>query len=137
METTFTQLNHGWNAQPNAPFPEVRVDGDTVTLEFSANPYQYPSFTDGQRLRLVFRRVWRYGLSSVNDEGWYMGQCRFSGIAPAWGEFYEVSGDLRLEECKIEWKNVTQEPGADYRHYLFYLRDGTFECDAISWELIT
>jgi hypothetical protein len=29
-------------------------------------------------------------LGRTNDEGWYLGQCRFSKVAPTWGEFYHV-----------------------------------------------
>ncbi len=63
-----------------------------------------------------------------------MGQCRFSREAPAWGEFYEVLGDRKLEQCPSDWQRVgeSREPG---RHFLFYLRDGTFECEADDWTL--
>src|SRR4051812_3504921 len=101
MTTQFLQLNHGWNAQPNAPFPKASVEGGSVVLRFQANPYQFPEFQDGQIIRLVFRGVWRYGFSDVNDEGWYRGQCRFSRIAPNWGEFYELSGDLKDGNCAV------------------------------------
>ena len=137
MATTFVQLNHGWNAEPNAPFPEVQLAGDSVVLRFLANPFQFPAFVQGQVLRLAFHGVWRYGFSSVNDEGWFLGQCRFSGIAPSWGEFYELSGDLKLDQCEVEWQYVCEGPPSAARHFLFYFRDETFECDAASWELLT
>ena len=63
-----------------------------------------------------------------------MGQCRFSKVAPAWGEFYEVFGDLRLERCPSDWHEVGR-PQPSGRHFLFYLRDSTFECDADDWSL--
>jgi hypothetical protein len=137
MSTHFIQLNHGWNAEPNAPEPNVSVVGDTLTLEFYANPYLFPQFGDGQRSRLIFSGAWRYFLGGTNDEGWYRGQCRFSGVAPSWGEFYEVSGDLKLDEVQDEWQYVTPQPTCATKHYLFYLRDDTFECDAKSWNLVT
>ena len=84
----------------------------------------------------------------TNDEGWYRGQCRFSRLAPAWGEFYEVRGDLlldfvpdpeefrshgvQLEPRPLRWVTIG-EPGVTSRHFLFYLRDQTFECDATDW----
>lgn len=46
-----------------------------------------------------FKNCARYRFGPENDEGWYLGQCRFSGIAPDWGEFYKVNGDLKLGEC--------------------------------------
>jgi hypothetical protein len=51
-------------------------------------------------------------------------------VAPAWGEFYEVAGDLRLKDCPNDWQVVADATGLPLRHFLFYLRDQTFECDA-------
>ncbi len=69
-------------------------------------------------------------------EGWYRGQCRFSGIAPEWGEFYEVEGDLLLAQEPNDWKaGLAKEPRQGSRHFLFYMRDETFECDAIDWRV--
>jgi hypothetical protein len=134
MATQFRQLNDGWNAEPNAPDPMVQADGDEVVLAVLANPYQFPRFADHQRLRLRFKNARKYRLGPTNGEGWYRGQCRFSGDAPAWGEFYEVSGDLKLDRCPNDWHvlEITRPPG---RHFLFYLRDETFECEADDWTL--
>jgi hypothetical protein len=134
MATQFRQLNDGWNAEPNAPYPRVEVDGHDVVLTFLANPFQFPRFAEGQLLRLRFTGGRKYRLGSTNDEGWYRGQCRFSGEAPAWGEFYEVSGDLKLERSPSDWHFVG-DPRPPGRHFLFYLRDGTFECEADDWVL--
>jgi hypothetical protein len=131
MPTRFTKLNHDWNAEPNAPHPVVRVDGAAVVLEFYANPWQFPRFADGQRLRMVFTNPRRYRLGSTNDEGWHMGQCRFSNLAPAWGEFYEITGDAKLNDIR-DWCIVRPEQPSG-RHFLFYLRDETFECEADDW----
>ncbi len=136
MRTQFTQLNHGWNAQPNAPHINVTVEGPTLSLSFFANLYQFPDFVDGHIIRLRFTDVWRYAIGDVNDEGWYRGQCRFSGIAPAWGEFYEVEGDLLLDQFDADWHVITDRPAENLKHYLFYFRDENFECDALSWERI-
>jgi hypothetical protein len=135
MTTLFTQLNHGWNAEPNAPHPTVEVEGSAVILSFLANPYEFPEFVRGQIIRLRFNNVSRYGVGDINDEGWYRGQCRFSNCAPRWGEFYEVAGDLRLEQFSREW-HLVSEATSTTRHFLFYFRDENFECDAASWERI-
>ena len=131
--TAFKKLNDDWNAEPNAPEPVVRVDGRDVVLEFGLNPWQFPRFTDGQRGHIRFRDAWRYRVGTVNDEGWYRGQCRFSAFAPAWGEFYEVSGDLKLDACPNDWTLVGSHFDSDLRHFLFYFRDEEFECDAVDW----
>ena len=59
------------------------------------------------------------------------------GIAPAWCDFYEVKGDLRIDSDPdpSEWVTL-RSPSLKSRHFLFYLRDETFECDAESWSLV-
>ena len=130
--TTFQQLNHGWNAEPNAPEPRVMVHGADVVVTFLMNPFQFPEFDPQDVGRLRFISCRRYRLGSTNDEGWYRGQCRFSKVAPRWGEFYEVGGDLRLAECPHDWVDVIPE-AEGFRHFLFYFRDEQFECDALDW----
>lgn len=128
--TTFTKLNADWNAEPNAPEPQVVVEGGTLRLTFFLNPFQF-DVAEGSVGELVFSECWRYRLGPTNDEGWYAGKCRFSGLSPAWGEFYEVHGDLR-ESDQLRWTQLAP-PSIGSRHFLFYLRDETFECDAQAW----
>jgi hypothetical protein len=132
--TTFRQLNEAWNAEPNAPDPTVSLDGGDLMVSFRMNPFQFPQFSEGDVGKLRFRSCCRYRLGPTNDEGWYLGQCRFSNVAPEWGEFYEVGGDLRLAECPDDWVEVGS-PQNGLRHFLFYFRDATFECDALDWSL--
>jgi hypothetical protein len=132
MATTFRQLNGGWNAEPNAPNPTVLINGDAVVLRFGLNHFVFPDCSADDLGELTFHKCWRFQLGSMNDEGWYRGQCRFSKLAPKWGEFYEVEGDLRLDEVTEDWTMLSSSD-ASARHFLFYLRDETFECDAQSW----
>lgn len=132
--TSFRQLNHGWNAEPNAPYPQLSVVGTSLLLSFDMNPYIFPEFSEDDRGTLEFSECVRYRLGATNDEGWYRGQCRFSKLAPDWGEFYEVSGDLRLDSSPGDWQQLGIITDA-HVHYLFYLRDKTFECDALGWTL--
>lgn len=134
MATNFIQLNSGWNAEPNAPEPHVTVELDAVVLTFLANAFQFPEFTGGQFLRLRFAGATRYRLGETNDEGWYRGQCRFSGLAPALGEFYEVSGDLKIDQVS-GWSDGPVSQTVEQHHFLFYMRDETFECTASAWQL--
>ena len=107
MGTRFIKLNDDWNADAKAPEPAVTRSGNDVKLEFQLNPFLFRKLSKGDRVRfktfpkgtsgiLRFRNCWRYRLGETDGEGWYLGQCRFSRIAPAWGEFYEVQGDLKL-----------------------------------------
>jgi hypothetical protein len=128
---TFAQLNHGWNAEPNSPVPIVECDGTTVRLSFFLNPFQFEAGGEEvAQLTFTGARHWRLG--PTNDEGWRRGQCRYAGIAPAWGEFYEIVGDDPIRSAPLDWMR-TITGGWDGRHFLFYLRDETFECIAHAW----
>ena len=134
METKFIHLNKEWNAEPNAPEERVKEEPGYLSLTFTANPWAYDGFEENQRLELRFHGCSEWRLGETNDEGWYLGQCRFSKQAPKWGEFYEVVGNTLLEEGPNDWHLIGQGKGK--KHYLFYLRDTTFECRAESYELI-
>lgn len=134
MKTTFRQLNRAWNADPNAPYPKIVVQGTDLDLSFKVNAFMYPQFSEGDLAKIQFLRCRRYRLGPTNDEGWYRGQCRFTRVAPKWGEFYHVEGDLRLQDAPQDWIELG-EIASDSRHYLFYFKDETFECDAESWEI--
>jgi hypothetical protein len=135
MKTTspsFVRLNFDWNAEPNAPEAKVDVAGATVVLRFVLNPWLYQQFVEEQRGSLTFAECRRWRLGSTNDEGWFMGRCRYSGIAPEWGEFYEIVGDDLKRDVPLDWHRTgPDKPGA--RHFLFYLKDSTFECLAMDW----
>ena len=134
MATQFEKLNHGWNAEPNAPDVKMALDASGLTLSFLANPFQFPDFNDGQTIELRFSNVWRYGTGTINDEGWHRGQCRFSKAVRRWGEFYCVTGDLMIDQFNGNWQFITDDPKPNLNHYLFYFRDCNFECDASNWE---
>jgi len=132
LELNFHHLNPDWNAEPNAPEPTVSVIDRTVQLTFFLNPFAYDAEEEEiARLSFVDSSIWRLG--STNDEGWYRGQCRFSEIAPRWGEFYEIQGQVPLVHPGIEWHNLAESVRSD-RHFLFYLRDHTFECRSRNWK---
>jgi hypothetical protein len=134
MSPTFTQLNRGWNADPNGPEPRISVVKSDLTLRFLLNAFQFPNFLEGEEAALVFSNCERFRLGSTNDEGWYMGQCRFSQVAPAWGEFYEIEGEASLLTAPRDWQTLSGSP-TQPRHYLFYFKDETFECVATGWAL--
>ncbi|MGE0548001.1 MAG: hypothetical protein AB7O24_11690 [Kofleriaceae bacterium] len=128
MHTSFIHLNSDWNAEPNAPEPLIRLDGQVLRLTFAINAFDNNRFKEGDQVELVFSQCWRYRLGSTNDEGWHAGQCRFSGLAPRWGEFYEIRGDLLIDRVR-GWR-LNGSPPEHSKHFLFYFRDETFECDA-------
>lgn len=135
METgiQFVKQNRGWNADPNAPEPTTSAENHDVLLRFFLNHWRFKEFKEEEVGILRFRSCSRYRLGPTNDEGWYMGQCRYSGKAPEWGEFYEIAGNDPDRDLPRDWMSVGPT-STNERHFLFYLRDDTFECLAETWE---
>ena len=128
----FVRLNKDWNAEPNAPNEKVAVGGATVRLTFLLNARAYEAEKD-EKACLTFEQCSMWRLGPVNDEGWYSGQCRYSKTAPSWGEFYEVLGEDEQRLTPADWHKLTLSRPEQQRHFLFYLRDHTFECFAADW----
>jgi len=135
MRTEFTKLNTEWDAEPSDPRPTIRIVSSDLSLTFFLNAYVDPAFREYDRGALTFTNCWRYRLGPTNDEGWYKGHCRFKCWAPDWGDFYEVAGDIR-EHGPKDWVLVGPAPQAPTRHFLFYFKDNTFECDASDWDFL-
>jgi len=131
----FTKLNTSYDAEPNAPDPEVTVHGSEVSVYFYLNPFIWDDVEEEDKAVLVFHDVYKYAVTSLNDEGWYLGQCRFSQELP-WGNFYLLDGsnwqsDFPDGEQVIDTALANE---LELQHYLFYFRDETFECVANSYE---
>jgi len=62
MSATFVQLNQGWNAEPNAPCPDVIVQVRDVLLTFFVNAFQFEHFAPDERgvLRFVYQSGIRF-----------------------------------------------------------------------------
>ena len=130
---TFIQLNDGWNAEPNAPNPVTRRTSADLLLEFYLNFHVFPIFAAWEKGMLRFDSVTKFRLGRTNMDGWYFGQCRYSKLAPEWGEFYEITGRDSLADQPNDWQTFNADSIAT-RHFLFYFRDETFEAMAMGWQ---
>jgi hypothetical protein len=125
----FAKLNIGWDADPNVPEPEWSSVEKMLVLRFWLNRWTM-NLEAREQATLTFADPRRWRLGDTNDEGWYRGQCRYSCVAPAWGEFYEIIGTDDRGREPLDW--ITHD-GAGTRHFLFYFRDEAFECFASDW----
>ncbi|MFL4470089.1 hypothetical protein ACERZ8_09500 [Tateyamaria armeniaca] len=130
----FIQLNADWNAEPNAPDLQVEQDDTSLVARFEPNRFIFPEFDRISFILVRFENCERYRITSVNDHGWYGGQCRFSGLAPAWGEFYEILGDTWDDLDATPWIELN---GLGARHFHFYFRDEALEVKAFDWSMQT
>ena len=128
---SFLRLNASWNADPNDSKSFVDAADSMVWFRFLLNRFAYDA-QDGEFGCLIFSDCFAWRLGETNDHGWYSGQCRYSRTAPEWGEFYELTGEDDLRDRPTDWR-TPPVPGRGNRHFLFYLRDETFECIAADW----
>ena len=131
-ELSFQHLNLDWNAEPNAPYVNLVVDGGTARLSFLLNPWAYEA-QEGEVGTVSFVGCSRFRWDATNDHAWFAGKGRYSGQAPKWGEFYEVIGDSRAVS-EPDW-DVLSPDSPNSRHFLFYFRDDTIELVAQDWSL--
>ena len=133
----YKKINTDWNAEPNAPDVKLTVDNTTVKLDFYLNCFNFDRFKADEKGTLVFNKVHKFSFNSMNDEGYFMGKYRYKQTELPWGEFYQLDTD---------WQNDFHEnviillPNADnenLKHFIFFLRDNTFECVAESFQFIS
>ena len=127
----FTRQNQGWNAEPNIATPQLTVEGGDLLLAFPLNYFVFNNFGRGDIGVVRFLDCSKFRIDGTNDEAWYSGDCRYSRLAPAWGEFYEISGVDPTLAGVDDWVSMS---GSGERHFLFYFRDNMFECLADRWQ---
>lgn len=134
----FIKHNIGWDAEPNAPMPEIKLinNNSKLSLSFYLNSFIYPNIDEESTGVIDFINCYKYRIGPTNDEGFYKGQCRFYKTGIPWGNFYEIKNstwkkDFPKDEIILDktLKNIK-----NLNHYLFYFRDETFECISESFE---
>ncbi len=130
----YIKLNKNWNAEPNAPDPVVSKTDEGIELTFLLNPFVYQHIDDDDTGTLEFFDVYAYRLGSTNDEGYFRGQFRFKNEQLPWGEFYELI-DSKWKKDFPDDKVILDDSikKSKLRHFIFFLRDETFECLALDY----
>jgi hypothetical protein len=149
---TFTKLRPPIAADPNTARPFVAMEGADVVLSYETQVWER-----NVTARILFKTVAMLRVGDPNDEGFYGGgkpgiindsmynRTRFPEIE--WGEFYEVLGFDWIKglvgTCYDEIYSDSSDPivlipnatPADgFRHFVFFMKDGTFECVCKGWE---
>lgn len=144
------QLGQGWVADANAPEPQVSVEASSANVRFRSYRVVDDKKPTGIRRALAlfskpsskFEETWgtlrfagcsRWRWDSTNDHEWYKtdGHGRYSGVAPRWGEFYELIGPDPDRDA-VSWEKIGADT-ATARHFLYYFRDETLEFMAEDW----
>ena len=142
----FERIILPFEASPNTATPSVEVSGKDLTLSYTTNSDEI------EIGKLLFSDCLLYRVGSPNDEGFYgfgsNPKIRNDSIYYKknfpdldFYEFYVVTG--------YDWKNnqligenkwildseYSQKEG--YTHYIFFMKDGTFECVAKDFRIVS
>jgi hypothetical protein len=135
---TFKLQHHLSLANCSTACPEAVVDGHDVVLSYDSDVPAAMRFID----------VASYRVGDPNDEGFFGGGrpgifndsmfCLRDFPKLAFGDFYEVSGfdysngligsDVKELIDKSRWASL------ELRHFVYFMKDGTFECICKTWE---
>ncbi|MBL8015555.1 MAG: hypothetical protein JNK26_05215 [Candidatus Doudnabacteria bacterium] len=135
MQPVIKKLDFGYFPDPNTTDLKDNItqhDGEVV-LEFPLNHLVTKDLGETSRGRLTFSLVTKHVYGPPNDEGFYI---HYKNIFdyPVLGfkvdELYEVTG-LQNEFGK-ENAQLLNDP--TNKHYIFFVKEGTFQCVAQSWK---
>lgn len=132
---TYTQLNIDWNADPNSPETSIKVEGDTIILDFYLNYFLFDEFKEGDKGQLTFYNCHKYDFDGTNDEGYFLGQHRYKYTDLPYGEFYQLNTNWQTDfpkNSKILNPDINSK---DLKHFVFFFKENTFECVATEYKL--
>jgi len=106
-------------------------------LSFELNYFKFP-FKEDQIGEIVFSNCYSYQSGKPNDEGFYLNdnavwnKKNFPDLE--WNCFYEVYGvpNSYVQNFKAVDENQNTSP-TKLKHYVFFMKEGTFECLAESY----
>lgn len=125
----YIKQNRNWNAEPNATELEVSLAENGLLLSFQLDPFAFEHIDEGQTGRLAFFDAHAYRLDATNEEDYRQGKFRYKNDRLPWGEFYELI-DSKWERDFPSDRIIVNElfSKKQIRHFIFFLRDGIFEC---------
>lgn len=127
------KLNKDYQSDPNIANPRngIEINGQNLILSFELNPYIF-NFEEGEIGTIVFYDCYSYRVGSPNDEGFSLSDNElwnnknFSYIE--WDCFYEVQNAPKSYLEKFTKLNKAGFDKRKLKHYVFFMKDGTFEC---------
>lgn len=133
----YTKLNPNWNADRNAPQPELSTINEGIALSFQLNANDFEYIDEGEMGKLEFYNVYAYRLATIGHVEYLKGQSRFKNNQLPWGDFYEIKEgkwpkDLPDDRVVLD-ESIDKN---DLRHFIFFLKDHMFECLAIDFKFI-
>jgi len=141
---TFEKQDLPFEPEPNIALPVATVDGTDVIVSFDVKGPDWPQ--DRAKREVVFKDCVIYRIGDPNDEGFHLPDKNNSSNFSK-GNFPELEFNSLYRVKGMDWKNsllgngtvVTDgkfESKDGLAHYLFLMKEGSFECVAKGFEVI-
>ncbi len=131
------KINSNYESDPNIADPEIKLDEDNITLFFALNYFIF-KFKEGSVGSIFFKKVRCYRIGKPNDEGFFLNEHELwnkdnfpEGIV--WNHFYEAE-NVPKEHFDSFRQVADFEKAEVLHHYVFFMKEATFECLAESFE---
>jgi len=131
-----TKLNKNYQSDPNIANPKIVILENNLALSFELNFYIF-NFREGEIGKIIFHNCYSYRLGKPNDEGFYLNdhelwnKKNFSDLE--WNCFYEVKNVPESHFLDFQKISSMDISGNDLKHYIFFMKEKTFECLAKSY----
>jgi len=132
------KLNKNYESDPNIAEPIIRLNDNTLDLSFELNHIIF-NFKENQKGHIKFNSCEAFRVGGPNDEGFYLndGFWNKKKIGEIeWNCFYEVLNTpleyigefYKTKNFEVKYKSL--------KHYVFFMKEATFECFAESYKEI-
>ncbi|RKN80274.1 hypothetical protein [Ulvibacterium marinum] len=133
----YIKLNLEYDAEPNAPSPEISINDSTLNLKFLLNPFLWDNVEDDEQAELLFYNAIKYRLGGPGSDNFKDYRYYDEGI-DNYG-FYQIKRSDWKKDFPIDEKIISKNPIGkkdNFKHYVFFFRDNTFECVAEDFKFV-
>ena len=137
VRPTYIKLNLDFDAEPNAPSPEISINDSTLILKFLLNPFLWDDVEDDEQAELRFNDVLKYRFGGPGSDNFSDFRYYDKGI-DNYG-FYQLKNSNWTKDFPLDEKVISKEPNSsndNFKHYVFFFRDNTFECIAEGFKFV-
>lgn len=132
------KINHNYESDPNIAEPIVKLHNNELSLYFRLNSFSF-NFQAGQKGCIKFNDCFALRIGAPNDEGFDLNTDSFwkreQFLAIQWNSFYEVIDKPSISYLQKFYKLSERVPPGIH-HYVFFMKEATFECLATSFNEI-
>lgn len=145
-EVRFKKIDLPFEPEPNVARPYIKKNNNDIELKFAIKNLDWSE----EFRSMIFKNCIKYRIGSPNEDGFYSygieenvknDSIYYKKNFPnlEFNTFYEVQGIPWKETLPGKETVIVQNIDAEqlnFKHYVFFMKDGTFECLADKFEIV-